>query len=72
MSSSASRCGSWWARVSTGWLRVFLEVARHGSFPVAARTLGWTQSAVSRQVAPRWRPRWTAARSSTGCRAGWR
>ncbi|MFF6999735.1 LysR family transcriptional regulator [Streptomyces sp. NPDC008313] len=37
--------------VSTVWLRVFLEVARHGSFTVAARTLGWTQSAVSRQVA---------------------
>ncbi|WKX08758.1 LysR family transcriptional regulator [Streptomyces sp. NL15-2K] len=36
--------------VSTVWLRVFLEVARHGSFTVAARTLGWTQSAVSRQV----------------------
>jgi DNA-binding transcriptional LysR family regulator len=37
--------------LSTVWLRVFLEVARHGSFTVAARTLGWTQSAVSRQVA---------------------
>ncbi|PAZ12191.1 LysR family transcriptional regulator [Streptomyces sp. SA15] len=36
--------------VSTVWLRVFLEVARHGSFTVAARRLGWTQSAVSRQV----------------------
>ncbi|WP_086731036.1 LysR family transcriptional regulator [Streptomyces carpinensis] len=36
--------------MSTVWLRVFLEVARHGSFTVAARTLGWTQSAVSRQV----------------------
>ncbi|MFD4505745.1 LysR family transcriptional regulator [Streptomyces sp. NPDC058457] len=36
--------------VSTVWLRVFLDVARHGSFTVAARTLGWTQSAVSRQI----------------------
>ncbi|MFF7751200.1 LysR family transcriptional regulator [Streptomyces sp. NPDC007971] len=32
-------------------MRAFLEVARTGSFTVAARTLGWTQSAVSRQVA---------------------
>ncbi|WP_227025962.1 LysR family transcriptional regulator [Streptomyces fodineus] len=36
--------------LSTVWLRVFLEVARSGSFTVAARTLGWTQSAVSRQI----------------------
>ncbi|WP_078883916.1 LysR family transcriptional regulator [Streptomyces sp. NRRL S-340] len=36
--------------LSTLWLRVFLEVDRCGSFTVAARTLGWTQSAVSRQV----------------------
>ncbi|MFF1708081.1 LysR family transcriptional regulator [Streptomyces sp. NPDC058252] len=36
--------------LSTAWLRVFLDVARHGSFTGAARTLGWTQSAVSRQI----------------------
>ncbi|NUP37407.1 MAG: LysR family transcriptional regulator, partial [Streptomyces sp.] len=36
--------------LSTVWLRVFLVVARHGSFTVAARALGWTQSAVSRQI----------------------
>lgn len=36
--------------LSTVWLRVFLGVARHGSFTVAARDLGWTQSAVSRQI----------------------
>ncbi|MGW0880557.1 LysR family transcriptional regulator [Streptomyces sp. NPDC002671] len=37
--------------LSTVWLRAFLEVAHAGSFTVAARALGWTQSAVSRQVA---------------------
>ncbi|MFG2729341.1 LysR family transcriptional regulator [Streptomyces canus] len=36
--------------LATVWLRVFLEVARDESFTVAARTLGWTQSAVSRQI----------------------
>ncbi|MFF7444663.1 MULTISPECIES: LysR substrate-binding domain-containing protein [unclassified Streptomyces] len=39
------------ADVSTVWLRAFLEVARQGSFTLAARGLGWTQSAVSRQIA---------------------
>ncbi|MEU6254168.1 LysR family transcriptional regulator [Streptomyces sp. NPDC047043] len=37
--------------LSTVWLRVFLDVARHGSFTLAAKSLGWTQSAVSRQIA---------------------
>ncbi|MFD9910449.1 LysR family transcriptional regulator [Streptomyces sp. NPDC059063] len=37
--------------LSTLWLRAFLDVARQGSFTVAARRLGWTQSAVSRQIA---------------------
>src|SRR3954447_4776236 len=32
-------------------LRVLREVAQAGSFSAAARTLGYTQSAVSRQVA---------------------
>ncbi|MEU8955439.1 LysR family transcriptional regulator [Streptomyces sp. NPDC048518] len=36
--------------LSTVWLRTFLDVARHGSFTVAGRELGWTQSAVSRQI----------------------
>ncbi|SDL25437.1 LysR family transcriptional regulator [Streptomyces indicus] len=36
--------------LSTAWLRVFLAVARLGSFTEAARTLGYTQSAVSRQI----------------------
>jgi DNA-binding transcriptional LysR family regulator len=33
------------------WLRVFREVARHGSFTAAASALRYTQSAVSRQIA---------------------
>ncbi|WP_282795827.1 LysR family transcriptional regulator [Streptomyces sp. CC224B] len=37
--------------LSTFWLRAFLEVARQGSFTVAARRLALTQSAVSRQIA---------------------
>lgn len=36
--------------MSTLWLRTFLEVAWEGSFTGAARRLGWTQSAVSRQI----------------------
>ena len=32
-------------------LRVVREAARHGSFSVAAERLGYTQSAVSRQIA---------------------
>lgn len=32
------------------WLRVFTEVAGHGSFTAAGRALGYTQSAVSRQI----------------------
>ncbi len=39
------------AELSTTGLRVLVEVARSGSFTAAARTLGYTQSAVSRQVA---------------------
>jgi DNA-binding transcriptional LysR family regulator len=36
---------------STTGLRVFVEIAQSGSFSAAARALGYTQSAVSRQVA---------------------
>ena len=36
---------------STGGLRVLREVAQAGSFSAAAHSLGYTQSAVSRQVA---------------------
>lgn len=37
--------------MDTDWLVVFTEIARLGSFTAAARALGYTQSAVSRQVA---------------------
>src|SRR5436305_13816862 len=32
-------------------LRVLCEVARHGSFSAAAQSLGYTQPAISRQIA---------------------
>lgn len=35
---------------STSSLRVFVEVARLGSFTAAAQTMGYTQSAISRQI----------------------
>ena len=37
--------------LSPAGLRVLVEVAQSGSFSAAARGLGYTQSAVSRQVA---------------------
>ncbi|TWJ07873.1 DNA-binding transcriptional LysR family regulator [Stackebrandtia albiflava] len=37
--------------METDWLKVFAAIARLGSFTAAARELGYTQSAVSRQVA---------------------
>jgi DNA-binding transcriptional LysR family regulator len=37
--------------VDTAWLEVFREVARRGSLTAAATALGYTQSAVSRQIA---------------------
>ena len=37
--------------MDTAWLTVFTEIARLGSFTAAARTLGYTQSAASRQIA---------------------
>ena len=33
-----------------GWLEVFREVAQRGSFTAAAQAMGYTQSAISRQV----------------------
>ena len=37
--------------MDTGWLTVFREIAHTGSFTAAAHELGYTQSAVSRQIA---------------------
>jgi DNA-binding transcriptional LysR family regulator len=37
--------------IDTAWLEVFREVARSGSLTAAAGALGYTQSAVSRQIA---------------------
>ncbi|MEV6107197.1 LysR family transcriptional regulator [Streptomyces sp. NPDC051940] len=37
--------------MDTAWLEVFRSVARHGSFTAAGAELGFTQSAVSRQIA---------------------
>ncbi|WP_407561627.1 LysR family transcriptional regulator [Streptomyces sp. 184] len=37
--------------MDTAWLEVFRAVARHGSFTAAGTELGFTQSAVSRQIA---------------------
>ncbi|GAA1991246.1 LysR family transcriptional regulator [Amycolatopsis minnesotensis] len=36
--------------MDTAWLEVFREVARRGSFTAAAKAMGYTQSAISRQV----------------------
>ena len=36
--------------LSSGLLRVFVEVARLGSFTAAGSKLGYTQSAISRQI----------------------
>lgn len=36
--------------MDTTWLRVFTEVVRRGSFTAAATALGYTQSAISRQI----------------------
>jgi len=36
--------------VNLAWLEVFREVALRGSFSAAGQALGYTQSAVSRQV----------------------
>ena len=36
--------------MDTAWITVFREVAQRGSFTAAAATLGYTQSAISRQI----------------------
>ncbi|WP_411196364.1 choline sulfate utilization transcriptional regulator [Rhizobium sp.] len=36
--------------IDLGWMRIFVEVARHGSFSAAATLLGLTQPAVSYQI----------------------
>lgn len=36
--------------METGWLEVFREVARLGSFTAAGQAMGFTQSAISRQI----------------------
>ncbi|MFE0026894.1 LysR family transcriptional regulator [Amycolatopsis sp. NPDC059021] len=36
--------------MDTAWLEVFREVAQRGSFTAAAKAMGYTQSAISRQV----------------------
>src|ERR1700733_12653480 len=43
-------CRTSMGSVETALLAVFQEVARQGSFTGAARSLGYTQSAVSRQI----------------------
>ncbi len=49
--------------ISMDWdkLRVFQVAADAGSFPHAGETLGWSQSAVSRQVGALEAERWLAA-----------
>jgi DNA-binding transcriptional LysR family regulator len=37
--------------MNLAWLEVFREVARRGSLTATAQALGYTQSAVSRQIA---------------------
>lgn len=51
---------TWEVAVDTAWLEVFRQIARAGSFTAAAKSLRYTQSAVSRQV--------TALESEVGAR----